>query len=194
MLTQWHLLPPLTSTLKSSLFTHVHSGPLSLAARLHGCHTRCSPYVNNFWPSSGQNSTCTYTHAHIHMHLHTHKHTCMHKHVHMQFVLIYMSVYITQAHMHIHTQSYMNVHTCTHTCTHTPLSRVWEEMFGFYFLMHKGPSQSDSFFTDPFCLFNCWYRLSPHESKRTHISELKFTYALGCNEELKKYRCWGSRL
>ena len=35
MLTQWCLLPPLTSTVKSSLFTHAHSSPLSLAARLH---------------------------------------------------------------------------------------------------------------------------------------------------------------
>ena len=34
MLTQHHLPPPLTSTVKSS-FTHVHSSPLSLAARLH---------------------------------------------------------------------------------------------------------------------------------------------------------------
>ena len=34
-LTQQCLLPPLTSTVKSSLFTHVHSSPLSLAARLH---------------------------------------------------------------------------------------------------------------------------------------------------------------
>ena len=33
MLTQGHLPPPLTSTVKSSLFTHVHSSPLSLAAR-----------------------------------------------------------------------------------------------------------------------------------------------------------------
>ena len=32
MLTQWSLLPPLTSTVKSSLFTHVHSNPFSLAA------------------------------------------------------------------------------------------------------------------------------------------------------------------
>ena len=32
MLTQRHLPPPLTSTVKSSLFTHVHSNPLSLAA------------------------------------------------------------------------------------------------------------------------------------------------------------------
>ena len=40
MLTQQHLLPPLTSTvstLKPSLFTHVHSSPHSLAARLHQC-------------------------------------------------------------------------------------------------------------------------------------------------------------
>ena len=27
MLTQWRLPPPLTSTVKSSLFTHVHSSP-----------------------------------------------------------------------------------------------------------------------------------------------------------------------
>ena len=33
MPTQWHLLPPLTSTVKSLLFTHEHSSPLSLAAR-----------------------------------------------------------------------------------------------------------------------------------------------------------------
>ena len=37
MLTQWHLPPPLTSTVKSSLFTHAHSSPLFFAARLHGC-------------------------------------------------------------------------------------------------------------------------------------------------------------
>ena len=35
MLTQRHLLPPLTSAMKSSLFMHEHSHPLSLAARLH---------------------------------------------------------------------------------------------------------------------------------------------------------------
>ena len=38
MLTQRCLLPLLTSTVKSSLFTHVHSSPCSLAARLQGCH------------------------------------------------------------------------------------------------------------------------------------------------------------
>ena len=35
MLTQWRLSPPLTSTVKSSLFTHAHPSPLSLAAMLH---------------------------------------------------------------------------------------------------------------------------------------------------------------
>ena len=39
MLSQWHLLPPLTSTAKVSLFTYVHSSPLSLAAKLHLCGT-----------------------------------------------------------------------------------------------------------------------------------------------------------
>ena len=47
MLTQWHLLPPLTNTVMSSLFTHMHSSPLSLAARLHRCHTNCSRHINN---------------------------------------------------------------------------------------------------------------------------------------------------
>ena len=35
--TQQHLLPPQTSTVKSSLFLHAHSSPLSVAARLHQC-------------------------------------------------------------------------------------------------------------------------------------------------------------
>ena len=32
MLTEWHLLPPLTSTVKLSLFMHAHSSSLSLAS------------------------------------------------------------------------------------------------------------------------------------------------------------------
>ena len=47
MLTQWRLQSQLTSTVRSSLFTHTHSSPLSLAARLHQCHTSHSPYINN---------------------------------------------------------------------------------------------------------------------------------------------------
>ena len=54
--TQWCLPPPLTSTLKSSLFTHAHSSPLSLAARLHHCCTNCSLYIDNGWTFSGQTS------------------------------------------------------------------------------------------------------------------------------------------
>ena len=55
-LTQWCLPPPLTSTVKSLLFTYMHSSPLSLDARLHGCRTNCSFYINNGWTFSGQPS------------------------------------------------------------------------------------------------------------------------------------------
>ena len=48
MLTQWHPVPPLTSTVKSSsLFTHVLSSPFSLAARSHQRHANCSHYLNS---------------------------------------------------------------------------------------------------------------------------------------------------
>ena len=53
MLTQWHLLPLLTSTVKS-LFTHAHSSPFSLTSRLHQCHIKCSRYIDNGWTFSGQ--------------------------------------------------------------------------------------------------------------------------------------------
>ena len=60
MLTQQHLSPPLTSTVMSSLFTHVHSSPLSLAARLHQCHTNCSCDINSGWTFSGQTCVCVW--------------------------------------------------------------------------------------------------------------------------------------
>ena len=53
MSTQRRLLPPLTSTAKSSLFMHVHSSPLSLAARLHQCCSNLSCYIDNGWTFSG---------------------------------------------------------------------------------------------------------------------------------------------
>ena len=56
MLTQQHLPPPLTSTVKSSLFMHVHPSPGSLAARSHRCLANRSRYVNNGWTFSRQNS------------------------------------------------------------------------------------------------------------------------------------------
>ena len=48
------LPPSLASTVKSSLFTHVHPSPLCLAARLHQCHTNHSCYINNDWTFSWQ--------------------------------------------------------------------------------------------------------------------------------------------
>ena len=46
MFTQQHLLPPLTSTVKSLLFLHAHSSPLFLAAGLYQWHTNHSCYTN----------------------------------------------------------------------------------------------------------------------------------------------------
>ena len=54
ILTQWCLPPPLTSTVKTSLFTRAHSSPLSLAARWHQCCTNCSHYISNGWTFSWQ--------------------------------------------------------------------------------------------------------------------------------------------
>ena len=48
MLTQQRLPPPLTRTAKSSLFTHAHSSPLSLASSLHECNSNHC-YTNNSW-------------------------------------------------------------------------------------------------------------------------------------------------
>ena len=52
MLTQRCLPPPLTSTVKSLLFTvlnNVHSSLLSLASRWHQCCANHSYYMNNGW-------------------------------------------------------------------------------------------------------------------------------------------------
>ena len=38
---------PLATTVKSSLFVHVHSSPLSLAAKLHRCIANCFYYIHN---------------------------------------------------------------------------------------------------------------------------------------------------
>ena len=55
-LTQCRLPPPLTSTVKSSLFTHEHSSPLSLAAGLHRCRTHRSRYIHSGWTFGIQTS------------------------------------------------------------------------------------------------------------------------------------------
>ena len=54
MFIQSLLPPPLISTVKSSLFTHVHSSPLSLATSFHWCRANRSHYINNGWIFSGQ--------------------------------------------------------------------------------------------------------------------------------------------
>ena len=54
MLTQQCQLLLVTSTVKLSLFMHVHSIPLSLAARLHQCCANHSCYINSGWIFSGQ--------------------------------------------------------------------------------------------------------------------------------------------
>ena len=56
MLTQGHLLPSLTSTVKSSLFIDAHSSPLSSAARLHQCCPNHSCDMNYGWTFSRQTS------------------------------------------------------------------------------------------------------------------------------------------
>ena len=56
MVTQWCLHPPLTSAVKLSLFMHMHSGPLSVAATVQ----ECSHCINNVWTFSGQNSHIPY--------------------------------------------------------------------------------------------------------------------------------------
>ena len=52
MLTQRHVPPPLTSPVKLPMFMHVHSSPLSLAARLHRYHANHSHWITNGWTFS----------------------------------------------------------------------------------------------------------------------------------------------
>ena len=54
MLTQWYLIIPTTSTVRSSLFTHVHSSLFSLAARLLRYRSNHPHYINNGWTFSRQ--------------------------------------------------------------------------------------------------------------------------------------------
>ena len=59
MITQQHLPPSLSDTVKSSLFTHAHSSPLSMADRFQGCCANQSHYINNGCTFSRQtNSYC----------------------------------------------------------------------------------------------------------------------------------------
>ena len=65
MLNQCCLPPPLTGTVKSSLFVHAYSSPLSLVARLHQCHENHSHYINNGQTFSGQTLCITFRQKHL---------------------------------------------------------------------------------------------------------------------------------
>ena len=52
MVTQGHLPPPMTSTVKLSLYILAHSSPLSLAAWLHWYCANHSNYIKNNWTFS----------------------------------------------------------------------------------------------------------------------------------------------
>ena len=72
-LTQWCLLPTLTSTVKSSVFTHVHSRPLSLAAQLYPCRSNRTHYTDSAWTFSNRPHIfiCVYVLESIHKRDHT---------------------------------------------------------------------------------------------------------------------------
>ena len=54
MLTQWHLLPPLTSKAKWPLFMHAHFQSPLLGCPVTSCHANHSHYINNGWTFSRQ--------------------------------------------------------------------------------------------------------------------------------------------
>ena len=58
----------LTSTVKSSLFTHAHSSPLPLAARLHWCCANCSHYIKQWVDFFQTDLRCLYKNWHMNVH------------------------------------------------------------------------------------------------------------------------------
>ena len=118
------LLPLLlTSTMKSSLFTHAHSSPLSLAARLHWCRANCSSCINNGWTFSRQT---LYTHSHLeHIHTHTFTYVCTPLHI-RPYTHSCSLTHVLTILIHTHTCTYLHtdthVYTLTLTPTHSPLT------------------------------------------------------------------------
>ena len=80
MLTRQCLPPPRTSTVKSSLFMHVHSSPLSLEARLHWCQANCSHCINNGWMARPFLDTHVYAYMHAHICI-LYTHACVYAYV-----------------------------------------------------------------------------------------------------------------
>ena len=95
-LTQWHLPPPLSSTVKSSLFTHAHSSPLSLAARLHLCCSNHSHCISNSWIFSGQTSHVeTYICIHLYfMYIYVWMHINVNTNIHINACWLHINTYL----------------------------------------------------------------------------------------------------
>ena len=120
MLTQWCLLLPLTSTVKSSLFTHAHSSPLSLAARLHRCHSNCSHHINNGWTFPGQT-----THTHMYVYTHVSIHMCV-------YTCVFADVYTCGR---VYAPVCVPPHVYTYTCVYTHM--LW--LFNPFTFSHPAP-------------------------------------------------------
>ena len=101
MLTQWCLPPPLANTVKVSLFTYVHSSPLSLTARLHECvqtvHVILTmlglflDYIYIYGPPIAQVCVCV----------------CMYIHIYKYEVCVCVCVYI---YIYIYTHIYIYIY------------------------------------------------------------------------------------
>ena len=73
VLTQWCLPPPLTSAVKLSLFMHVHSSPLSLAASLHRYVQTTAITLTMVWLFLDRfhiYAVCTYIYKWIYINIH----------------------------------------------------------------------------------------------------------------------------
>ena len=109
MFPQWCLLP-LTSTVKWSLFTYVHSSPVPSAPRLHQCCANYSCYINNGLISSGYISFI-YIYIHIYIYTHTHIYTFIYTrtYTHIISVLLCCNMYIHMYYIYvIYTKTYWN--------------------------------------------------------------------------------------
>ena len=85
MLTQWHLLPLLTSTVKSSLFTHAHSSPLSLAASY--ISVMQTILVLLIMVGIIPERVCIHTNTHVYTYIYTYIYVCIYTHTYIIFAM-----------------------------------------------------------------------------------------------------------
>ena len=112
VLTQWCLPPPLTSTVKSSLFTHAHSSPLSLAVRLHRCSTNCSHYINNGWTFSEQTIIYIYIYKYVEIYVNIYLYTFIYSYiiywVYWEYIVLKVMCMCVYTYTHTHTYIYIH--------------------------------------------------------------------------------------